>query len=234
MGDIQNTSDQTATSQWFTTRNARLNYGPTPFDQRQVFNAYWTYELPFGRGKHFAVSNGVLDRVVGGWTIGGRESIRTGNPVLLSGGRNTVNNLSQSGVVLGSGLTVSQLQHDLTAITGYYAAAKGYITDMASIASVTASTTSANPAFYAPASAPGQYAQFVYLRNNTAFQYDMSLNKMVHIRERWKFNFQAEALNFLNHPFFPLANTSPTATNFGQITSAVGTRTMQLRGSLEW
>ncbi len=60
MGDIQNTSDQTATYQWFTTRNARLNYGPTPFDQRQVFNMYWTYELPFGRGKHFAVTNGLL------------------------------------------------------------------------------------------------------------------------------------------------------------------------------
>jgi hypothetical protein len=234
MGDIQNTSDQTATYQWFTTRNARLNYGPTPFDQRQVFNAYWTYELPFGRGKRFAVNNGILDRVVGGWTIGGRESIRTGNPVLLNGGRNTVNNLSQAGVLLGSGLTVSQLQHDLTAITGYYAAAKGYVTDIGSIATVTASTTSANPAFYAPASAPGQYSQFVYLRNNTAFQYDMSINKMVRIRERWRFNFQMEALNVLNHPFFPLAVTSPTATNFGQITSATGTRTVQLRGSLEW
>jgi hypothetical protein len=239
MGDIQNTSDQTATYQWFTTRNARLNYGPTPFDQRQVFNMYWTYELPFGRGKHFAVSNGLLDRVVGGWTIGGRESIRTGNPVLLNGGRNTVNNFAVSnvpigGVVLGNGLTTGELQRALSTITGYYAAAKGYITDVGHFANVTASTSSANPAYYAPASTPGDFGQFVYLRNNTAFQYDMSVNKAVRIRERWRFNFQAEALNFLNHPFFPLAVTSPTATNFGQITSAVGTRTMQLRGSLEW
>ena len=234
LGDIQNASDQTAGYQWYTTRNARLNYGPIPFDQRQVFNAYWTYDLPFGRGKHFAINNPVLDRVLGGWIIGGRESIRTGSPVLLNGGRNTVNNLSQSGVVLGGGLTVSQLQHDLSTITGYYAASRGFITDIGSIATVTASTSSANAAYYAPASAAGQYAQFVYLRNNTAFQYDMSVNKIVRIRERWKFNFQAEALNFLNHPFFPLANTSPTATNFGQITSATGTRTVQLRGSLEW
>jgi hypothetical protein len=234
LGDIQNTSDQTATYQWFTTRNARLNYGPIPFDQRHVFNAYWTYELPFGRNKHFAISNPVLDRIVGGWIIGGRESIRTGNPVLLNGGRNTVNNLAQGGVVLGNDLTVDQLQHDLSTITGYYAASKGYITDISSIATVTASTTSANPASYAAAATPGQYAQFIYLRNNTAFQYDMSVNKIIRIRERWKFNFQAEALNVLNHPFFPLANTSPTATNFGQITSASGSRQVQLRGSLEW
>lgn len=58
--------------------------------------------------------------------------------------------------------------------------------------------------------------------------------QFVYLREQWKFNFQAEALNFLSHPFFPLANTGPTATNLGQITSAVGTRTMLLRGSLEW
>jgi hypothetical protein len=216
-----------------------LNYGPTPFDQRQVFNAYWTYELPFGRGKRFAVSNGLLDRVVGGWTIGGRESIRTGNPVFLNSGRNTVNNFTLGttpigGVVLGNGLTTGELQRALSTITGYYAAAKGYITDVGRIANVTASTSSANPAYYAPGSAPGQFAPFVYLRNNTSFQYDMSINKMVRIKERWNFNVQAEALNFLNHPFFPLANTSPTATNFGQITSAVGNRTMQLRGSLEW
>jgi hypothetical protein len=158
---------------------------------------------------------------------------------LLNSGRNTVNQFAISstpigGVVLGNGLTVDELQRSLSTITGYYAAAKGYITDIAGIANVTAATSSANPAYYAPGSTPGQFAPFVYLRNNTSFQFDMSINKIVRIRERWKFNFQAEALNFLNHPFFPLANTSPTATNFGQITSAVGTRTMQLRGSLEW
>ena len=236
MGDVQNASDQTSTYQWYTTLNARLNYGPIPFDQRQVFNVYWTYDLPFGRGKFFAVTNPVLDRIVGGWTIGGRQSIHTGNPVLLSGGRNTVNNLTQGGVVLGSGLTPSQLQQDLSTITGFYPAANGYITNVSSIATVTSSTSAANPASYAPASTPGQYGQFVYLRNNTAFQFDMSVNKIVRIKERWKLNFQAEALSFLNHPFFPLGNTSPTATNFGQITSTVNgsNRTVQLRGSLEW
>jgi hypothetical protein len=62
------------------------------------------------------------------------------------------------------------------------------------------------------------------------------LNKIIRIKERWKLNFQVEALSFLNHPFFPLGNTSPTATNFGQITSTVtgANRTVQLRGSVEW
>jgi hypothetical protein len=233
LGDFANTSDQTAGYQWYTTRNARLNYGPTPFDRRQVFNAYWTYDLPFGRGKKFSVTNPVLDRVVGGWTIAGRETIATGNPSLLSGGRGTFNNFTQPGVVL-NGVTSDQLQHALSTVTGYFAGAKSLITDISSIATVTAAASSANQAIYGPASTPGQFGQFVYLRNNTQFQFDMSLNKDIRIHERWKMSLKAEALNFLNHPFFPLGTNSPTSTSFGQITTATGNRTVLLRGSVEW
>lgn len=238
LGDYQNTSDQTAGYQWFTTRNAQLNYGPLSFDRRHVVNAFWTYDLPFGKGQKFNVTNPILDRILGGWTIGGRETLASGNPVLLSGGRNTVNNLSQSGVVLGNGLTPAQLQHDLSTIKGFYPGSNTLITDVASIATVTANSSAPNPAYYAPAGTPGQYAQFVYLRNNSYFQFDMSINKSIPIKERWRLNFTAVALNFLNHPFFPLANTSPTSSSFGQIAPPAanlsGVRTMQLRGSIEW
>lgn len=234
LGNIQNANDQTGTSQWFTLRDARLNYGPTPFDRRHVFNAFWTYDLPFGRGRFFNVTNPVLERIVGGWTLGGRETIATGNPVLLNGGRNTVNNLAQSGVVLGGGLTLDDLQQRLSTVSGYFAANRVLIADVASIASVTATTSTVNPSLYAPASTPGQFAGFLYLRNNTQFQFDMSLNKDIRINERFRMTFRVVALNFLNHPFFALANTSPTSTAFGQITSATGNRTLQIRSSIEW
>jgi hypothetical protein len=238
LGDYQNTSDQTGTYQWFTTRNARLNYGPLPFDRSHVFNSFWTYDLPFGGGRHFNVTNPILDRIVGGWTIGGRETFESGNPVLLNGGRNTVNNLTQAGVVLGNGLTPSQLQHALSTIKGYYPGTNTLITDVASIATVTANSSAPNPAYYAPAGTAGQYAQFIYLRNNRYFQWDMSVTKEIPIKERFKFSFTAVALNVFNHPFFPLANTSPTSSSFGQIAPPAanlsGVRTMQLRGSIEW
>ena len=110
LGDILNETDQAAGYQWFTNRNSRLNYGPSPFDRRHVFNAYWTYDLPFGKGRRFLSNHAVLDRVVGNWTLGGRETIASGNPALLNGGRNTVNNLTQAGVVFGGGFTPAQLQ----------------------------------------------------------------------------------------------------------------------------
>src|SRR5229473_1494325 len=47
----------------------RYDYGAAPFDTRWVFNMLGTYDLPFGTGKRFDAHNGVLDRVIGGWTF---------------------------------------------------------------------------------------------------------------------------------------------------------------------
>src|SRR5262249_57876167 len=110
LGDIQNETDQAAGYTWYTYRDARLNYGPSPFDRRHVFNAYWTYDLPFGKGRRFLANNAVLDRLVGGWTLGGRETIASGDPILLNGGRQTVKNLTPAGLGFCRGFRPPQLQ----------------------------------------------------------------------------------------------------------------------------
>ncbi len=235
--DIQNETDQAAGYTWYTLRNARLNYGPSPFDRRHVFNAYWTYDLPFGKGRRFLSSNALLDRVVGGWTLGGTETIASGHPFLLNGGRNTVNNLTQAGVFFKGGFTPEQLQKALSTVSGSFSST-ALISNVANIATITktatASTSQVNPDLYAPASTPGQYGAFVYLRNNNLYLLNMSLNKEVRFTERWRMTFRLVALNFLNHPFFDIATSSPTSTSFGQITGGSGTRTMQFRISMDW
>jgi Carboxypeptidase regulatory-like domain len=235
LSSILNRDDQSAGYTWYTLRNARLNYGPTPFDRRHVFNIFWTYDLPFGKGRKFSVANPVIDRVIGGWTLGGRETIASGDPVLLNGGRNTVNNLTQACVVFGEGFTPEQLQKALSSVAGDFSST-ALISNIGDIANINRNTNSSqvNSALYAPASTPGQYAAFVYLRNNTSYQLDMSVNKEIRINERMRLTLRAVALNFLNHPFFALGNTSPTATSFGQITNASGNRTVQLRASFDW
>jgi hypothetical protein len=68
----------------------------------------------------------------------------------------------------------------------------------------------------------------------------MSVNKEVRITEGLRMTFRLVALNFLNHPFFEIGNTSPTSTSFGQITAPLagqrnqGNRTMQFRVSIDW
>jgi hypothetical protein len=64
---------------------------------------------------------------------------------------------------------------------------------------------------------------------------NMSLNKVVRIRERLNFGFRMEALNFLNHPFFTsLGTLTTTSTSFGQISSTSGARSVLLRAYLSW
>jgi hypothetical protein len=185
----------------------------------------------------------VLDRLVGGWTIGGRETIASGDPILLNGGRNTVSNLTQSGVVFGGGFTPEQLQKALSKAAGGFSST-ALIADIAKIATITQTSTSStsvvNPALYAAASTPGQFAAFIYLRNNNLYTLDMSINKDVRITERMRLTLRLVALNFLNHPFFEIGNSNPTSTSFGQITAPTagtrnqGNRTMQFRVSLDW
>jgi carboxypeptidase family protein len=235
LGDLLNETDQAAGYQWFTTRAARLNYGPSPFDRRHYFNLYWTYDLPFGKGRRFLSNSGWLDRLVGGWTLGGRETIASGNPILLNGGRNTVSNLTQSGVVFLGGFTAEQLQKALTTVGGSFSNT-ALISNVSSIATLNpgARTSQANPTLYGPASIPGQFAQFVYLRNTTLYLLDKSINKEIRFNERWRMTLRIVALNFLNHPFFDIADSSPTSNTFGQITTASGARRIQFRASIDW
>jgi Carboxypeptidase regulatory-like domain len=239
LGDLLNASDQTATYQWFTQRNARLSYGPTPFDRRVALNAWWTYELPVGKGRALNITNGLLDRVIGGWTVGGTEQIATGSPAILSSGRDTFNNLVQSGVVFGNGFTLSQLQSDLTSIPNKNNVVSGNL--VSNVASIVQSSGIANPSYFAPASTPGAFSALAYIRNPTSFVLNMSLNKEVRIREKLRVGFRMEALNFLNHPFFALGSTTLTSSSFGQVsstqnasTSSSFNRVVLLRAFMAW
>jgi hypothetical protein len=204
-----------------------------------VLNAYWTYDLPIGKDKLVNIRNGILNRVAGGWTLGGIESIASGAPTILNSNRNTVNQLAQSGVVLGSGLTFQQLRNDLASIPDMHRVVAGNL--ISNVAGITQSNGAPNPAYYGPASTPGAFADLLYIYQRTSFNLDMSLFKSIPITERLRMSFELDALNFLNHPFFQLGNTSPTATNFGQVSATMngnaGTnfgRAVLLRAYLNW
>jgi hypothetical protein len=245
LGDELNNTGQAGDYQWVTQRNGALSYGPSPFDRRLVMNAYWTYDLPVGKGRALNITNPLLDRVIGGWTIGGIESIGSGAPTILSSARATVNNFNAgsgqvgSGVIFGSGLTPTQLQKDLATIPNMNQVVGGNL--MSSVSSIVASNGAPNTAYYGPAATPGVFGDFVYMYARTSFSVDMSLNKEVRIREHLRVGFRVEALNVLNHPFFSLGNNSPTATSFGQVSSTMNGnagsnfgRSVLLRAFMSW
>jgi hypothetical protein len=60
--------------------NLGRDYGSATFDRRHTFSALVTYDLPFGRGKHFATSNWA-DKLVGGWNVAGVWTYGSGLPI---------------------------------------------------------------------------------------------------------------------------------------------------------
>jgi hypothetical protein len=60
--------------------NRNLNKGRAGYDRNHVFVANVVYQLPIGKGRHFAVRNRVLDYLVGGYDISWVQSIQSGNP----------------------------------------------------------------------------------------------------------------------------------------------------------
>ena len=207
-----------ASSNIFTLRNMRLTYGPALFDLRHVVNINSTYDLPFGKGKTFANHGGVVNQVIGGWTVGTIFTFQTGTPFLLGSGTAnsipsslnlTFNDYGDAGVVL-NGVTRSQLQS---------AVGKYPIPGTPTIAYINPKYLSAgggaNPAYITQNTTPGTIGQRVWLYGPHATYDDISISKNFPITERVRFLFQTEVLNAFNHPMFgPGAGNGGTYGNF--------------------
>ena len=230
---------------YYTQRNFRLNYGPSLFDIRHVVHASGTYDLPFGKGRHFLNTSKLADYVVGGWTLGTIVSIQSGNPAQLgnsfsttiNNGLNTVNN-NDSGVVL-NGITTGDLQNAI----GVYRTGNPWV-DTINPKFIAANGT-ANPAYISPASTAGVWGYRPYIYGPGWYNIDLSVNKSIPIRESIRFTLNAEFLNATNHPTFSIGavNTSGVgifsvqSTSFAQATNGnyfSAARRIELRANIEF
>jgi hypothetical protein len=57
--------------------------GPSVFDIRHNFAANAVYELPFGSGKRFLNEGGILNKIVGGWSLSSIGLWHTGHPLTV-------------------------------------------------------------------------------------------------------------------------------------------------------
>jgi len=224
----------------FTLRDLHLGYGPTLYDLKHVMHINGTYDLPFGKGKQFANRGGVVDRVVGGWTLGTIFTYQTGPPFLLFGGYSTFNDYGDGGVVL-NGVTASQLQ---SAIGTYRIPGSVNVAFINPKYLLTPTGGGSNPSFIAPNTTPGTIGQRVWLHGPHNTYDDISLTKHFAITERWRFSLQAEMLNAFNHPTFGGGATNGGAYygfngiqsgGFGIAAGPLnGARAIELRGNIEF
>jgi hypothetical protein len=220
------------TADYITLRDKSLNWGPTAYDVRHNFQTYWTYDLPFGKDRHFGIDNAVLNEVFGGWSASGIVRIQTGRPFLLTSGRQTFNQ-QDAGVIL-NGITVNELQKLVKVSPG----TNGNVLFLDP--KLIGSDGRTNPQYITYPTTPGELGQFVYLYGPGLWTADLGLAKRFRISGSSTFNFETLFINAFNHRNTVVGGTggatlSIDSTTFGQSTAtALGARQIQFRVGFNW
>jgi hypothetical protein len=254
-----NSEDQTRVAPFLDNQNQHLDYGRADFDQTHVFNLNAVYDLPFGKGRYFLNdSGGAVDRLVGGWQLGGILRVNTGTPLTIVDPRGTLNRVGRSANQTAvTDLTNAQIS-DLIGVFNQNGIVY-YINPSVINSDGRGAAAFGQPAFPGQVffdNGPGQFGTLARSTINGPLftQLDMSLTKSIRINERMRFQIRADAFNVLNHtnfltgiltPGLLLNGTSNTIFNvnsptFGQITEAntIGgsglNRVIQVAGRFEF
>ena len=159
-----------------------------------------TYELPFGRGKHFAIRSRALDFAFGGWQLANTYLYQMGGPILWVNG-STNNNADY--IYFGGPLNVETRNTDETAFdTSRF--------DTRSTAALQYHIRTFSTAF------PD-------LRADGINEVSTSMLKKFSLGEKRYFQVRCELFNSINHATFAAPNTQQSNSAFGTIT-AMGNR----------
>lgn len=71
--------------------NIQAEHGPADYDQRYRSVTSFAWDLPFGKGRRFLDGEGALERIFGGWQLGGIVTIAAGFPFSPATGLDTSN-----------------------------------------------------------------------------------------------------------------------------------------------
>ncbi len=187
------------------------NRASAGFDQRQIFQLGWVYDLPFGPGKKY-VNSGIAAKILGGWQFSGVESCYTGTPLTIGADGTSLN-------APDNVQTANQTMASVPFIGGIGPGAYYY-----------------NPAAFAPVTTQ----TFGSTGRNTlagpgVWNTDMSISRIFPIRENLKFEFRGEFYNLPNTSHFNAPDVGNVSdSNFMQVTSSFGERNIRFAGRLSW
>ena len=189
------------------TYNPAADYGRCDQNVTNSFNGFFTYDLPFGRGRQFGSNmNRAEDLIVGGWQVNSILQFHNGFPITAQG-------VDNSGTTSGfprancNGAPVETPKHP-SSIPG----SPGYV--WFSSSSVSQPTSGFGNCEVGSFTGPGLQA------------IDFSVFKNFTIVEHQSLQFRAEAINVLNHPILVAPNSS-IGTTFGLVNNAQGERQLQ-------
>jgi hypothetical protein len=191
--------------------NLNAERSVSDLDQSRQVAASFVAELPFGRGKRLLGStNAWMNRMVGGWKVGGVATYHSGLPVSI--GLASTGSVATRPNSTGQSAKISESRSTAQELGQWFNTA----------------VFTAPPAFtYGNVSRTLPDVRAPHLVN-----LDLSVIKDTIIRERLRVEFRAEAFNLTNTPYFGAPNGNFGSLQFGQISAMLGLpRVMQ--GSLK-
>jgi hypothetical protein len=199
----------------FDLRNRYLNYARSDFDRRHAIQGFWTYELPFGKGKPLLDVPGVVNHIIGNWKVAGFLTVFSPRPFTVWSGNYTMSS------VVSSTADCSGCSFDMGKVFDY----NGYkwFFNQNQIAKFS------NPA-------PGSMGNLGRNAFNQPWRWnmDMSLLKRIMITERQHVEFRAEATNFTNSVSFGYPTTSVSSSTFGRIRNNVVSASRKIQLALKY
>lgn len=193
----------------------RLEREVAPNDVRHHFTGNYVWQLPIGKGKHFNISNSVLDGIAGGWQVNGITTFQSGMRYTISTAGDIANVATGGQRANATGVPSEKLDPRTNNLLGLNRAAY----------SIPTKFTFGNA---------GQDTQPGFGVNN----WDFSAIKNFAIPkfgEASRLQVRFEFFNVFNHTqFLNPAPTITTAATFGIVSSANPPRIGQIAAKLYW
>jgi hypothetical protein len=252
LGTSSGSNEATTSQAPLQTNGAGLEYGRGTFDVRNSLNVTALYDLPFGRGKQYALS-GPMDLIAGGWQVGSIVNFRSGVPIDVLITRPDIAYVGNAGTSIAGQTFASPVVTagvvQTTAVVNVPGGGNSRNIRRPNVVPgvnpyLKNGINFINPAAFSTP-APGTFGNSRrndYTGPNLA-QLDMTLGKSFHATERFSLDFKGEVFNVLNHPNYAnpgnvrLAQTLSTGTanqpgaafssgtagtSFGNLSSTVG------------
>jgi hypothetical protein len=183
----------------------------TPYDITHQVSITYLYELPLGEGRPFLNRGGWLENLLGGWSLSGVTTLRSGTPLVLRPLFNNTGNVAEDlrvDVVPGVDPHVAEP----SAFQWFNPAAFD------------------QPPDFTLGDGPRTHPT---LRNPSAQNFDMSLTKRIPVSDDWTLEFIMEAFNSFNHanwnePDTVIGSKDNPNLNAGRIIGSSGGRVIQL------
>lgn len=194
--------------------NKKLDKALAGNDQTHMFRVAYTYELPFGKRKHFNLGP-AGNALSGGWTVSGQMNYESGMPMAVTDNYSPIGTGSRVFITSYEGwrapIKGDKFDPNVDAWLDINKFNQGISTDTLNI--VWGNATRNNPK----------------LRSPWNLSESLALGKNISVKERVKFELRMEAFNVLNRVRWGGPQGNVSAANFGKVTTQGNTpRRMQL------